>query len=411
MKCDAIIANATASSKARVEGTPGSAASLRSRSEASHNLANLDLLRSVAVGLVFIGHLTATAKMRGLGDLGHFGVLLFFVHTAFVLMSSMERFGLSGSKLYGTFLIWRIFRIYPLSVLAVLSAVAFRIPATAWLSDYVWVGWPASLSNIFLIQNITQSRSVICVLWSLPFEIQMYIFLPAIYLLINRFPSIKTTFLLWLAGIVVAGAEYLARGSSCAPEFLLTRYFPCFLMGVVAWRLMSMKNGRLPGWSWILLLAVLVGAYRAADAFRIYGPVLVDATHGTLRNDHGVWWPPSLDLVNDWVFCCITGVAIPRFTDITNRLLIAISKRIAQYSYGIYICHVPLMWLCFKKLHVGSVTAEAVLSAVLTAVVSILLYHCLENPAIRFGKKFAIRFSMCCNRLIISGSLDEGANR
>src|SRR5579863_2076322 len=73
-------------------------------------MANLDFLRAVAVGLVFTGHLLATMRIRGAGDLGHFGVLLFFVHTSLVLMMSMERLGLSGRNLYVSFAVRRIFR-------------------------------------------------------------------------------------------------------------------------------------------------------------------------------------------------------------------------------------------------------------------------------------------------------------
>src|SRR5271163_66338 len=75
-------------------------------------LANLDLLRAVAVGLVFVFHLALTMGYVGLGDPALCGVLLFFVHTALVLMMSMERLGLSGRSLYTTFFVRRIFRIY-----------------------------------------------------------------------------------------------------------------------------------------------------------------------------------------------------------------------------------------------------------------------------------------------------------
>ncbi len=50
----------------------------------SNDLANLDLLRALAVSLVLFGHLLGTMKIRGLGELGHFGVLLFL----FTLRSS-----------------------------------------------------------------------------------------------------------------------------------------------------------------------------------------------------------------------------------------------------------------------------------------------------------------------------------
>ena len=94
----------------------------------SRDLVNLDLLRTVAVTLVFVDHLAGAADFRGLGDIGRLGVLIFFVHTSLVLMLSLERLGLSGFRLYFTFLVRRIFRIYPLSILVVLTVVLFRDP-------------------------------------------------------------------------------------------------------------------------------------------------------------------------------------------------------------------------------------------------------------------------------------------
>jgi peptidoglycan/LPS O-acetylase OafA/YrhL len=68
------------------------------------------------------------------------------------------------------------------------------------------------------------------------------------------------------------------------------------------------------------------------------------------------------------------------------------NKRIAQYSYGIYVSHVPILWLCFVKFHFAS-AVSAVMSILLTTLVSIVLYHWLEDPAIRLGKRFATKLS------------------
>jgi len=370
---------------------PNLGTSSSSRGETSRHLTNLDLMRTAAVGLVFAGHLMETAKVRAMGDLAHFGVLLFFIHTAFVLMISMDSMVLRGRKLYGAFLIRRFFRIYPLSVIAVVSVIAFAIPSTAWLGGYSWVGWRALLSNIFLTQNITQSHSVICVLWSLPFEVQMYTVLPAIYLFISRSGSSATVWQVWLFSLVVASSEYFIRNGKCDPEFLLTRYFPCFVAGVLAWQLANTVTVRLPGWMWVMFIAGLISAYRIVDAFRVYGPALLSAFDGSFRSDHVVWWPPAFDLMNDWLFCAVTGFALPHFVGVMSPWLKVICKRIAQYSYGIYLSHVPILWLCFKRFHLGSLQMSVIVSLSLTAIISIFSYHLLEDPAIRLGKRLAAR--------------------
>ena len=376
------------------ENIASSAPKPRQIGSATSDLANLDLLRSVAVGLVFLTHTMDAMKIRGLGDLGRFGVLLFFVHTSLVLMLSMERLGLSGVRLYTAFMVRRVFRIYPLSVLTIAVVVAFHIPFAPWFAGasdgFIWPGWPGLFSDVLLTQNITRSASVLCVLWSLPFEVQMYAFLPVLYILIRRFPSRRAISVIWLGGTAVAGLEYIWR-SNTNSDYLLLRYFPCFLAGVVAWRLMALQKRRVPGALWIALLMALVIVYRLEDAFRVYGPNWQGLFHGSLRNDKGIWLPPSLDLFRDWAFCGIVGLAVPSFKEIKSLWLNTITRRVAQYSYGVYLCHVPVIWVCFSLLHLGNVVTSAILSVLLTALVSFGLYHLIENPAIQIGKHLSTR--------------------
>ncbi len=59
------------------------------RTGASAQYAHLDFVRSVAVLLVFGGHLSHTlGQDRGTGSAAHSGVLMFFVHTCLVLFLS-----------------------------------------------------------------------------------------------------------------------------------------------------------------------------------------------------------------------------------------------------------------------------------------------------------------------------------
>jgi peptidoglycan/LPS O-acetylase OafA/YrhL len=114
---------------------------------------------------------------------GRWGVLIFFVHTCLVLSYSLER-----NSAFWPFLARRVFRIYPLSVVVVLCVVALAIP----------VGFPGDhfslpnrepsnvLLNLLLLQNISGGISVLAPLWSLPYEMQMYLLLPALFYLISR---------------------------------------------------------------------------------------------------------------------------------------------------------------------------------------------------------------------------------
>src|SRR6185312_1410325 len=96
---------------------------------------NLDLLRAMAVLSVVVCHLMAATGMSvGYGryvasTLGDFGVYVFFVHTALVLMGSLEREGIRAGWVT-SFYIRRAFRIYPLAIVAILLVVATGEPAS-----------------------------------------------------------------------------------------------------------------------------------------------------------------------------------------------------------------------------------------------------------------------------------------
>src|SRR5713226_244214 len=96
---------------------------------------NLDLLRSIAVLQVLVFHLLLFFGITHIGPwpvkhMGGGGVLFFFVHTSLVLMFSLERLQakLDGVKLFIGFMIRRCFRIYPLSLLVVLTVYFLRLP-------------------------------------------------------------------------------------------------------------------------------------------------------------------------------------------------------------------------------------------------------------------------------------------
>jgi peptidoglycan/LPS O-acetylase OafA/YrhL len=124
---------------------------------------NLDLLRAVAVLCVFSAHLVDSLGLQNPGSLGRFGVVIFFVHTSFVLMGSLERLEKSGLthqwRLSGAFYIRRFFRIYPLAVFIILLVPLFHIPAVPF-ATYSWVGSKAFLSNLALTQNLTYSSAL-----------------------------------------------------------------------------------------------------------------------------------------------------------------------------------------------------------------------------------------------------------
>jgi peptidoglycan/LPS O-acetylase OafA/YrhL len=78
---------------------------------------NLDLLRASAVLLVFVSHLPySVGSSWDLDFLGHYGVMMFFIHTSLVLAMSLARIERQNENVVTSFYIRRAFRIYPLSI-------------------------------------------------------------------------------------------------------------------------------------------------------------------------------------------------------------------------------------------------------------------------------------------------------
>jgi peptidoglycan/LPS O-acetylase OafA/YrhL len=328
-------------------------AKVASRSDSS----NLDFLRSMAVLMVLFDHLCRHFHLDriggfGVADVGVFGVLLFFVHTSLVLMRSMQRSGLRGFALAENFYIRRFFRIYPLSVLAVLSAVALHLHANARGIAFGPRPGPLELiSNLLLIQNLTYSGSIIGPLWSLPVELQMYVVLPFLFLWRKR--SLWALLVLW----VVCGL--LGHVQEVVPAlgwFTLLLYVPNFLPGVVAFQLPEKPT--IPAYVWPPFVFLLGVAY-ALDPTRRIGAEL----------------------------CLLLGLSIPLFAEISFRPLKLISRWIATYSYGIYLAHSFCIWLALTRFHSWPLFALTIV------ILPIALYHGIEHPALKLGTKIANNIS------------------
>ena len=211
---------------------------------------NLDILRAVAVSAVLVAH---TLKAQGielpwyLGEkLGGLGVLFFFVHTSLVLLSSLERQGTEVPHWIRAFYVRRAFRIYPLAIATVIAAVFFRMPEHVGIPSVASTVSSARtvLANVSLSQNLTGDPNTLGVLWSLPVEVQMYLFLPACFLVARR--RFRDVAMLWIAfvaaGIFVVFADVRGAGR-----------LRCLVMDRASWAAL---------WRFLCFGAVLAPLYR-----------------------------------------------------------------------------------------------------------------------------------------------------
>jgi peptidoglycan/LPS O-acetylase OafA/YrhL len=346
------------------------------------NSRNLDLLRSFAVLLVVGFHLAKLfnwqpAALR-VTDFGLLGVMLFFVHTTLVLMFSLERLHAeSGQSLFVPFMIRRCFRIYPLAILVVSFAYLFHIPSDLQFGKFNLLHQSAGnlLANLFLIQNVTQQKANPGVLWSLPLELQMYVALPALFLFSSWVRSWWGMIVFWWSVVALwfavgfsTGMLPLSEGGirSPAEAFLkFTRFVPCFLPGIVAYKLWG-RSRFLPAPSWLTFLGVCCGVF--------------------------LWLSGKHPIEMGWFICFAIGLGVSFFREMRENFVTRSAQRIARYSYGIYLLHYFAIWVGFVVCRgLGRGLQVAIFAALLISL-SALLYHAVEAPMIAIGVNVSERF-------------------
>jgi peptidoglycan/LPS O-acetylase OafA/YrhL len=322
---------------------------------------NLDLLRTMAVFYVIGFHLLLFFKKGNLGSvwaIGRWGVLLFFVHTSLVLMFSIER---QEQKLPGTGIVWpfyvrRAFRILPLSMLVVSLVFVSAMPVGHLYNGQfqaVHLTKSGLVANLFLVQNLTGAESITAPLWSLPYEIEMYLLLPLLYLLIRASKSLGSVFGIWLISLLLAGTAYRVFHFSY-PSFIM--FVPCFVSGVVSYKMSQAANFRLPFVAFPIVIAVVTCLY-------VHAPTV----------------PCS------WAWCLVVGISIPFFSEIPYQWMRIFCQTVARYSYGIYLTHFACIWFAFAELVDLPVAVRWLVFLSTTAVVPVILYHTVEAPMISLG--------------------------
>src|SRR5258708_2902987 len=288
--------------------------------------------------------------------MGQLGVLMFFVHTSLVLMFSLERARLDGVALVFSFYIRRAFRIYPLSMFCVLLIyfIGYRPDPDLPFLHWTWTHKDL-FANLTLTQNLFQLRDFLSVLWTLPLEVQMYLFLPFLFIGF-RSRSVRPVLVLWIASIPLALVQL-----RYAHWLNVFAFAPSFLAGVISWRLHAPKRDRLPGWLWPLCIA---------------GVSLI-------------WFlgAPWHQMYFRWVFCLLLGLTIPFFAEISFSSVRLVASTIAKYSYGLYLTHTTAMSIGFLLFR--NHLAQWAVFLALAVALPLLMYHLIEHPGIQAGKKIA----------------------
>jgi peptidoglycan/LPS O-acetylase OafA/YrhL len=330
---------------------------------------NLDILRCIAVLSVVADHLgialAPTSLRYAVTTLGRFGVLLFFVHTSLVLMSSLERQG-QATGWVGAFYIRRILRIYPLAIATVCLALVLHIPSSipepGIYQPYADPSPMTIATNLLLVQDIAGMHDIQAPFWSLPIEVQMYAFLPLSFLVARR--SWKAMAVLFAGFLAAYGivSDATLPGVWRLDVFL---FGPCFLAGIVAYYLLRKKvSTPLPSQALFILIGVSLSTL-----------LIMHATDAT----------PT----RNWIPCLLVGTLLPILKDANKSRFTEFAKAICTYSFGIYVLHVPVMWLVFTKMPALPLAVQLILFIGILSLLCFGAYHMVEKPGTELGKRLA----------------------
>ena len=110
-------------------------------------------------------------------DPGQYGVFVFFLVSGYIVPASLERRGSVRN-----FCVGRVFRLYPLYLVAVGAMIVLWASGIGSLSGMNSDPVTSSFEDVFMLQSVLWAPTVPNVVWSLAYEMVFYLMLTALFL-------------------------------------------------------------------------------------------------------------------------------------------------------------------------------------------------------------------------------------
>ncbi|MDQ0454192.1 acyltransferase family protein [Rhizobium paknamense] len=318
------------------------------------HIATLDGVRGLAAFAVVLSHVPLIfpeAAWWPRAYIGDEAVALFFALSGFLMAY------LYGGKELTTataidYLVHRFARIYPVYALAVLLVAALSfLPQLSYVQPIP--------SGFDLLRHLAMLGSS-GVFWSIPPEIQFYLFFLLLWLVfsdIGRFA--------WLGGFIAAGCLVLAYFGFPGPGILLPSKLPYFLLGALAGRAygLGLAAGRGPveGMTSLFLLGFFFASRLVFPGFAPF------------------WGLTTAAIAACIVFLLAAEPAFAKAFFSTPAL-----RLLGRISFSLYLFHVPVMFLLRKGPLAALAPAPAILISLLAALAAAMLSNRLiEMPSRR----------------------------
>jgi peptidoglycan/LPS O-acetylase OafA/YrhL len=316
-------------------------ASVTSETPPRRRLAGLDGVRGLAALYVVVYHVTLRAFPGypdagapfwvGWFSYGRFAVLVFIVLSGFSLALTPARAGwrLDGIAAYVR---RRARRILP----AYWAALAFSL-VVAWLV----VPQPRSgipdlasvLVNGLLVQNIVSAPSPNTAFWSIAVEVQLYVLLPVLLLMIRRRGALAmvgaVTLVVAAVGIVGPHIARLDTFVTQSPPELAA----LFALGIASAGVVVAGARRSWPWPWLALAA----------AAPVFATIAWEGTAWTF--DRLLWIDLALAPA---IACLLIGLAVGRPAPLLRLLDSRPMRDLGSSSYSLYLTHAPIIAIVYE---------------------------------------------------------------
>jgi peptidoglycan/LPS O-acetylase OafA/YrhL len=393
-------------------------------------LAWLDVLRGLAALAVVFNHFGYFVP-QGLKDpinqwvnSGHYGVFVFFIISGYIVPASLER---KGSV--RTFWVGRIFRLYPLYLLAVAIALALYAVHVGGLRGEDADPETSILSQMLMMSNVLAGENLPNVVWSLSYEMIFYLLLTALFMARIHRRSSRYALAFAIAALGLGGLLPQAyftnnllspRAIALAADLVvltglafavamrgMPRMVGAILAAMVGLGLLAFNGSWLWPWEALSILALMFtgtmlyraeqGQYPWPKAIAVAVTVLGLAIAAGLWHSHA--WGMSSRAEFIWERCYFISLVLAGATFGAGLALRRVSwPRVLTWlgliSYSVYLLHPALIqiyrhlgWTAHHSFWI-QVLIDVLFVAILIAVCS-LTYLLVERPMQDVGRRLA----------------------
>ncbi|UAK23117.1 acyltransferase family protein [Sphingomonas nostoxanthinifaciens] len=351
----------------------------QTHSRKRERLDHIDALRGIAVAAVFAQHVAeqilqskpaapwVTASLHGLllqgTNLGRYGVIVFFLISGFVVP-----FAFRGAHPVRSFVVSRMFRLYPAYWLAILGSVVVACAAGhAFPLRQV-------LANLTMLQRLFGVANIRVAFWTLFIEVIFYCLVMLLYTLgqLRRVAILGTlAFGCILLAVIPACLRYVLGWPIPSPDDPI---FIAYMLTGSVLRMAVDGDVAAPRWAGLLVLLLLAAA-----------PILGGAIFPVSSNGNPFLTP--LALTTAYPLALLTFVVAiwlqrPRCTAL---------NRLGLISYSVYLGHGLVIFTLGSLIPPGvdlvSELRFLIGTVAFTLPLAVLSYRYIERPCIAFSRR------------------------